>query len=161
MPLRDVPLEPEGWTVTTFPSPPGTVARVAVEGDAVVHVEAWMPPGGRPPPRRSAPGPSTSSAAPRSASVFAAGLLGLRDALEPERDDKVAIVQDYSGAPPFTDPIVLRLDPEHPEDSIVMVRPWLRDPPAPEPPDEDAQASAVTPAIAGRSCSARACRAGA
>ena len=24
------------------------------------------------------------------------------------------------------DPFVLRLDPEHPEDSIVMVRPWLR-----------------------------------
>ena len=25
----------------------------------------------------------------------------------------------------FTDPIVLRLDPDHPEDSIVMIRPWL------------------------------------
>ena len=59
--------------------------------------------------------------------VLAAGLLGLRDALEPPKDDEPAIVVDWSGAPPFTDPIVLRLDPDHPEDSIVMVRPWLRD----------------------------------
>ena len=65
-------------------------------------------------------------------------MLGLRDIFEPERDDKVAIVQDYSGGtPPFTDPLVLRLDPEHPEDSIVMVRPWLRNPPAPAEPSDD------------------------
>jgi hypothetical protein len=59
-------------------------------------------------------------------SVMAAGLLGLRDVLEPPKDEEPAIVVDWSGAPPFTDPYVLRLDPEHPEDSIVMVRPWLR-----------------------------------
>ncbi len=59
--------------------------------------------------------------------VFAAGLLGLRDALETPLADEPAIVRDWSGEPPFSDPIVLRLDPEHPEDSIVMVRPWLRD----------------------------------
>jgi hypothetical protein len=62
-------------------------------------------------------------------SVFAAGLLGLRDVLEGPKDDEPAIVVDWSGAPPFSEPIVLRLDPDHPEDSIVMVRPWLRDPP--------------------------------
>jgi hypothetical protein len=59
-------------------------------------------------------------------SVMAAGLLGLRDVLEPPKDEDPAIVVDWSGAPPFTDPYVLRLDPDHPEDSIVMVRPWLR-----------------------------------
>jgi len=59
-------------------------------------------------------------------SVMAAGLLGLRDVLEPPKDDEPAIVVDWSGAPPFTDAYVLRLDPDHPEDSIVMVRPWLR-----------------------------------
>jgi hypothetical protein len=31
----------------------------------------------------------------------------------------------------------MRLDPEHPEDSIVMVRPWLRDPPAAPPEGDD------------------------
>jgi hypothetical protein len=58
--------------------------------------------------------------------VFAAGLLGLRDALEGPKKEEVQVVTDWSGDPPFTDPYVLRLDPDHPEDSIVMVRPWLR-----------------------------------
>jgi hypothetical protein len=57
--------------------------------------------------------------------ALAAGLLGLRDVLEPPRDETPAIVEDWAGGEPFTDPIVLRLDPEHPEDSIVMVRPGL------------------------------------
>jgi hypothetical protein len=60
-------------------------------------------------------------------SMLAAGLLGLRDVLEPTKQEEPAVVVDYSGDPPFTDPIVLRLDPDHPEDSIVMVRPWLRE----------------------------------
>jgi 4'-phosphopantetheinyl transferase len=131
LPLRDVPVEPEGWTVTSFPSPPGTVARVAVEGYAVATVEEWVP------PLTVARAAAEDSSRPIDkfrntavGSVLAAGLMGLRDALEPERDDKVAIVQDYAGNPPFKDPIVLRLDPDHPEDSIVMVRPWLRNPPA-------------------------------
>jgi hypothetical protein len=59
--------------------------------------------------------------------VFAAGLFGLRDALEGPKKDEVQVVTDWAGDPPFSDPYVLRLDPEHPEDSIVMVRPWLRD----------------------------------
>ena len=135
LPLRDVPAEPEGWTVTGLRSPPETVARLAVEAYAVVQVDDWAPPvqvsrstaadGDRPIDkfRNTAVG-----------SVLAAGLMGLRDVLEPEKDEKVAIVQDYKGDPPFEDPIVLRLDPDHPEDSIVMVRPWLRNPPA-EPSD--------------------------
>jgi hypothetical protein len=59
--------------------------------------------------------------------VFAAGLLGLRDVIEPPKDETPAIVEDWAGGEPFEDPYVLRLDPDHPEDSIVMVRPWLKD----------------------------------
>jgi hypothetical protein len=59
-------------------------------------------------------------------SALAAGLLGLRDVLEPPKDDTPAIVEQWAGREPFNDPIVLRLDPDHPADSIVMVRPWLR-----------------------------------
>jgi hypothetical protein len=55
-------------------------------------------------------------------SVLAAGLLGLADALEGPKKEEVAIVTEYSGDPPFTDPIVVRLDPDAPEDSIVWVR---------------------------------------
>lgn len=138
VPLRDVPVEPEGWSVAKVASPPGTVARVAVEGYATVQVESWTPPAVE--PSRSSLSDSTrpidkfrNTAV---GSVLAAGMLGLRDVLEPERDDKVAIVQNYAGDPPFKDPIVLRLDPDHPEDSIVMVRPWLRDPPR-KPPEPD------------------------
>ncbi len=63
--------------------------------------------------------------------AFAAGLMGLRDVLEPPKDETPAIVEDWAGGEPFNDPMVLRLDPDHPEDSIVMIRPHLmRKPPA-------------------------------
>jgi hypothetical protein len=58
--------------------------------------------------------------------ALAAGLMGLRDVLEPPKDETPAIVEDWAGGQPFEDPIVVRLDPDHPEDSIVMVRPWLQ-----------------------------------
>ena len=127
MPLRDVPVEPEGWTVAGFATPPGLVASVAVEGYGVVNVERWLPPAADATRARDAHRPIDKFRGTAVGSVLAAGLLGLRDALEPAREEEVAIVQNYSGDPPFTDPMVLRLDPDHPEDSIVMVRPWLRD----------------------------------
>ena len=130
VPLRDVPVEPDGWTVTGFPSPPGVVARVAVEGYARRAASSGGCRRRSTRPARGDPNrPIDKFRGTAVGSVLAAGLLGLRDALEPARDEEVAIVQDYSGDPPFTDPIVLRLDPDHPEDSIVMVRPWLRDKP--------------------------------
>jgi hypothetical protein len=58
--------------------------------------------------------------------AFAAGLLGLSDALEGRKEPTPAIIEDWAGGEPFTEPVVLRLDPEHPEDSIVLVRPWLK-----------------------------------
>jgi hypothetical protein len=62
------------------------------------------------------------------AGVVAAGFMtGLQNALFGKPKEEVQVVADWSGDPPFTDPYVLRLDPDHPEDSIVMVRPWLRD----------------------------------
>jgi hypothetical protein len=55
--------------------------------------------------------------------VVAAGLLGLRDALEgrPERDE-VAIVAEAPGPsiPPGLD---VQLDPDHPERALVVIRP--------------------------------------
>jgi len=58
--------------------------------------------------------------------ALAAGMLGLRDVLEGPKDETPAIVENWAGGEPFNEPIVLRLDPDHPEDSIVMVRPWLK-----------------------------------
>src|SRR5262249_8574583 len=58
--------------------------------------------------------------------VLRAGVLGLGEVLEPEKAERPAIVEDWAGGEPFNEPVVLRLDPDHPEDSIVMIRPWLK-----------------------------------
>ena len=58
--------------------------------------------------------------------MLAAGMFGLRDVLETPKDETPAIVEDWAGGEPFDDPYVMRLDPENPEDSIVMIRPWLK-----------------------------------
>jgi hypothetical protein len=87
------------------------------DADAVVEGHAAPPPIER--FHRSAVG-----------TALAAGLMGLRDVLEPPKDETPAIVETWAGREPFTDPMVLRLDPDHPEDSIVMIRPKLmRKPP--------------------------------
>ncbi len=57
--------------------------------------------------------------------ALAAGLFGLRDVLETPKDETPAVVEDWAGGQPFDEPMVLRLDPDHPEDSIVMIRPHL------------------------------------
>lgn len=58
--------------------------------------------------------------------TLAAGMLGLRDVFEGPKDETPAIVENWAGGEPHKDPIVLRLDPDHPEDSIVMIRPRLQ-----------------------------------
>jgi hypothetical protein len=57
--------------------------------------------------------------------ILQASLLGLRDALEGPRDDEPAIVEEWSGAPPTPGAISMRLDPDLPSDSIILVRPSL------------------------------------
>jgi 4'-phosphopantetheinyl transferase len=131
-PLRDVPRHPEGWTVSRIASPLGTVASIAVEADARIDIEHWAPPAVFDRPRVGDPGsrPIDKFRGTAVGGVLAAGMLGLRDALEPRKNEEIAIVQDHAGSPPHDDPIELDLDPEHPAESVVRVRPWLRDPPA-------------------------------
>ncbi len=59
--------------------------------------------------------------------VLAAGLNGLADVLDPREKDEVAIVETVGADPPRTERIVLRLDPDDPADSIVMIRTWMDD----------------------------------
>jgi hypothetical protein len=75
----------------------------------------------------AAPTPIRRFEASAAGVVSAAWMNGLRNALFGPQKQEVTIVTDWAGDPPFTDPYVLRLDPDHPEDSIVMVRPWLKD----------------------------------
>lgn len=63
--------------------------------------------------------------------VLVAALQGLRDVLHDRRRDEAPVVADWAGDPPFSEPIVLRLDPDEPADSIAMVRPWLLAPTSP------------------------------
>jgi hypothetical protein len=58
--------------------------------------------------------------------VLGAAMLGLRDAIYGRPDDEVIVVSDAPGDPPGPDEPVLRLDPEHPERSEVVVRPGRR-----------------------------------
>lgn len=131
-PLRAVPRDPPGWTVARIPSPLGTVASVAVKSAAAaVEIEHWVPPAVFDRARVGDPGsrPIDRFRGTAVGGVLAAGMLGLRDVLEPRKDQEIAIVRDDAGGPPPEGPIELELDPEHPEESVVRVRPWLRDPP--------------------------------
>jgi hypothetical protein len=56
-------------------------------------------------------------------SVLGAAMLGLRDAIYGRTDNEVAIVQEAGGDPPDDDLHDIRLDPDHPERSEVVVRP--------------------------------------
>lgn len=63
---------------------------------------------------------------------------GVREALEPERDNP-PIVAPAPGAPPGPQPLELHLDEDRPEDAWAVVRPWLaKKPPAPPEGDDPA-----------------------
>jgi hypothetical protein len=56
-------------------------------------------------------------------SVLAAMMTGLGAVLEPSKQEiPPVIVEHGGGGEPFTEPIVMRLDPDDPRDSIVLVR---------------------------------------
>ena len=135
--LRDVPSQAVGWGTHELDAGSNRVGALAVDQSEFVVRHAALPPmpaGFRDVvPDDDDPGALAPIERFRRTSlgtVFAAGLFGLRDVLEPPKDEMPAIVENWAGGEPFNEPIVLRLDPDHPEDSIVMVRPWLnRKPP--------------------------------
>jgi hypothetical protein len=56
-------------------------------------------------------------------SVLAAMMTGLGDVLEPSKKEEPAIVVEHDEPDDtFNEPIVMRLDPDDPRDSIVLVR---------------------------------------
>lgn len=58
------------------------------------------------------------------AQLIAAAMTGIEEAIYGPKD-KHAIVIEASGDPPDDEPVTLDLDPEHPERSTAVVRPWL------------------------------------
>jgi hypothetical protein len=96
------PADPEDWTDEQWlawleATDPGD------EGDTGPRLAAW----------RSHP----------VGSALGAAMLGLHDAIYGRTDNEVAIVQEAGGDPPNDDLHDLRLDPDHPERSEVVVRP--------------------------------------
>ena len=68
--------------------------------------------------------------------MLAASMRGLAEAIYGPKEEP-AIVIEASGDPPGDEGLDVRLDPDHPEQSVVVVRPWLlrhlrdqQDPPA-------------------------------
>jgi hypothetical protein len=55
---------------------------------------------------------------------LAASMIGLAEAIYGHREEP-AIVREAQGEPPDDDPLEVHLDPEHPEESVALIRPWL------------------------------------
>jgi hypothetical protein len=86
----------------------------------VVADEAW----GR-------PAPSSGPAAERlpvSGKLLYAGMRGLFYAIYGRVDEPAIVIEASGGDPDLDEPVEVVLDPDHPEDSTVVVRPWLMDP---------------------------------
>ncbi|HEX4218179.1 MAG TPA: hypothetical protein VHZ02_07420 [Acidimicrobiales bacterium] len=65
---------------------------------------------------------------------------GMQEALDRKRKE-APIVQQLGGDPGLDGPIELRFDPDHPEKTVAVVRPWLMDGGGAEPDDTDGTAA--------------------
>lgn len=118
------------------PTPPPGEGPGPVEGppplsawyppDELARIEAWAPPDedGEPPiPSRLVSWGRGSVVG----AVLTGAALGLREVLDPPRDEQIVVEVDASGEPHDL-PIRLLLDPDDPRGSLCIVR---RDPPPP------------------------------
>jgi 4'-phosphopantetheinyl transferase len=123
--LRDAP---STATQTWDDWPPHYVCSVSVAGEGATFEREYAEDVLETPDDAPVPlSPTRRFAGSAAGAVVAASMRGIRDVLYGPEKEEVEIVTDWNGDKPFTDPYVLRLDPDHPQDSIVMVRPWLRD----------------------------------
>jgi len=106
--MTSVPDDPEDWTDEQW------LAWLA-EGDVT---DAGGTPPEPPAPRR----PSRTESL--GAKMLAASMRGMAEAIYGPKDEP-AIVIDASGDPPDDEGLDVRLDPDHPAHSVVVVRPWL------------------------------------
>lgn len=68
------------------------------------------------------PSPTQRFARTAAGTVAAAALFGIRDVMDPLDKDEPEIVEDWGGEPVGDDAILMRLDPDNPADSIIVVR---------------------------------------
>lgn len=99
---------------------------VLYDPDVVAALDSWEPPAylrDRPLPSRMA----TWSRSSLLGAVMTGAMLGLREVIDPPREDAIVIEVDADGEPHDL-PIRLLLDPDSPAGSLCIVR---RDPPPP------------------------------
>lgn len=108
--MTSLPEDPEDWTDEEWLA---WLAEGDVAADAGDGVDDTF-----------APGASTGRRRSLGAEMVAAAMSGLAEAMYGPRE-KPAIVVDASGDPPGDGALDVQLDPEHPEHSVVVVRPWL------------------------------------
>lgn len=100
---------------------------------------AWLAEGDIVPPGASAHEPSRRPSLTKGlgAKMLAASMRGLQEAIYGPKDEP-AIIIEAAGDPPDPEGLDVRLDPDHPDQSVVVVRPWLlrhlRDESAAQPP---------------------------
>ena len=104
--MDGVPDDPEDWTDEEW------LAWLA-EGDLLAAGEP-APEEARGPSRRDGMG----------AKMLAASMRGLHEAIYGPKEE-AAIVIEAAGGPPGSDGLDVHLDPDHPEQSVVVIRPWL------------------------------------
>jgi len=61
---------------------------------------------------------------PLAAQFLAASMIGVAEVLYGKKEEP-AIVIEASGEPPGEDGFEVQLDPERPDESVVVIRPWL------------------------------------
>ena len=108
------------------------VERVEVDG-MELRVEPIDPEGGRDGEVHNALPPRVESWRRRSVTgaILTGFALGLREVLEPERDEP-AIVMQVSGEPVRDLAVEAQLNDLQPSESVVTVRPWLLGPGSPQ-----------------------------
>lgn len=108
----DPPEDPEAWTDEQWlawleEGEAAERARQAAEGNRST-LPAWRK-------------------APVAAQFLAASMLAVHDVMYGPREEPAIVVQ-ASGDPPNDEPLDVHLDPDHPEESVVIVKPWLLHP---------------------------------
>lgn len=77
---------------------------------------------------------------PGAGAIVAGIALGLRDVFEPEHRDRIAVEQPAPAPPEEPQRYEVHLDPDVPEDSYAIYRPWMQDAP-----EEEDDASGAPP----------------
>jgi hypothetical protein len=67
---------------------------------------------------------------PVSGQLLFAGMRGLFEVIYGRIDQPAIVIEASGGDPEEPESLEVTLDPDHPEDSTVVVRPWLMDPDA-------------------------------